>query len=166
MSHTRIPAWSRLGVSIGVPRGPLPGRPPQYATSNQPLNVRDADVGKVRLGMLSKSSVGSLYGIIEKLINCSSVMVPRRFLPHVVIHGRPGTRPDGSCSLASRKREDPWCHGGFSNFLSLLLPVFSSFLNDSEKIWVIRLPHSFRLRKSSPSMVQLFNVMSFVSSNH
>jgi hypothetical protein len=85
----RIPAWSTFGVSIGVPRGPLPGRPPHLLTSNQPLNIRDADVGKVRAEKLSRTSTGSLYGRLGSLSVVSRPIPSRRFLPHVVIHGRP-----------------------------------------------------------------------------
>jgi hypothetical protein len=46
--YTLLPARSPLGVSIGVPRDPLSASPPRSATSNHPLNARDADVGKVR----------------------------------------------------------------------------------------------------------------------
>jgi hypothetical protein len=75
------------------------------------------------------------------------------------------TRPDGFCFLASRKREDPLVSRLVLKLSSLELPIFSSFLNGSEKIWILRLQHSFRLRKGSPSVVHPFNAESFVSSN-
>jgi hypothetical protein len=55
-------------------------------------------------------------------------MIPRRFLPHVKIHGRPGTDVMDSVFSRCVSVKIFGCHGGLSNFGLFLLSILSSIL--------------------------------------